>query len=113
MENNTVQNLSELEKIHNRHGHAFVMALSHLFDFGIRHFTADNYNETMKEIDKRHDLAEQENIILIMTRDFEKMLIDCCMELCKYPLMDIFLYIAKYLPLYDPTATENQPDCDD
>lgn len=108
----TIKALQEMVKIENRYGAAFRMALSHLMHCGIQNFTEDNVVTTKDAIDKQHDEYEAQNKIHIMTREFEKGLIDCAYELAQIPLWDLLLYIRKYVEIYDP-STQNEDDWDE
>lgn len=53
------------------------------------------YDTEMKDIDARHDAAEKENKTLIMTRDFEKAILECAKELAEIKPIDLIMYIQR------------------
>ena len=57
------------------------------------------YDTEMKDIDARHDAAEKENKTLIMTRDFEKAILECAKELAQINPYDFLIYIQREIYL--------------
>ena len=55
----------------------------------------DWYKWTMDDIDSRHDHAEANGKFLWCTRDFEKAIIDCAVELSAVNTYDFLTYIQK------------------
>ncbi|MFV0402199.1 MAG: hypothetical protein ACK5LX_16490 [Oscillospiraceae bacterium] len=69
------QNIRALE---NQYASVFRIAIDHLFTTGQKHFTPENVELGMKQIDEKHDQADAERAagtaksFPIMTRSFEK-----------------------------------------
>lgn len=53
------------------------------------------YESTIREIDDRHDKAEAEGRWLWMTRDFEKAIVNCSVDLCGVNTYHLLMYIQK------------------
>lgn len=53
------------------------------------------YESTIREIDDRHDKAEAEGKWLFMTRDFEKAIVNCSVDLCGVNTYHLLMYIQK------------------
>jgi hypothetical protein len=53
------------------------------------------YESTIREIDDRHDKAESEGKWLWMTRDFEKAIVNCSVDLCGVNTYHLLMYIQK------------------
>ena len=49
----------------------------------------------LSAINVKHDEAEKEGKILWITRDFEKVIIECAAEIAKVPVMDVLQYVQK------------------
>jgi hypothetical protein len=53
------------------------------------------YEPTIDEIEWRHDKAEAEGKWLLMTREFEKAIVDCSVALCEINTYDLLTYIQR------------------
>ena len=53
----------------------------------------------MGGIDRRHDQAEAEGKILLITRDFEKAILECAKELAQIDPYDFLIYIQREIYL--------------
>lgn len=49
----------------------------------------------INNIDVNHDEAEKEGKVLFITRDFEKAIVECAVEIAKVPSMDMLQYVQK------------------
>ena len=55
----------------------------------------DQMNAQFAEIDERHDKADAEGKCLFMSREFEKALIECAMELAQIKPYNLLMYIQR------------------
>lgn len=90
----------KIDKIRREYGCAgeviFRVALQNLIDYGKCTLLDKGwYGPTMNEIDQRHDNAEANGKCLIMTREFEKAIVDCSVALCDVETYDLLIYIQK------------------
>ena len=53
------------------------------------------FEDQMNFIDERHDSAESVGKFLLMTRDFEKAIINCARELAEIDTYDLLIYIQR------------------
>lgn len=74
----------------------FRTAIQNVIDYG-KSTLLDKvwYKWTMDDIDAAHDHAEAEGKWLFMTRDFEKAIVDCSVELCDIDTYDLLIYIQR------------------
>ena len=49
----------------------------------------------LDNIDVNHDEAEKEGKVLFITRDFEKSIVECAVEISKIPTMEMLQYVQK------------------
>lgn len=74
----------------------FRTALQNVIDYGKCTLLDPGwYGPTMDEIDDRHDHAEANGKWLWMTREFEKAIVDCSVELCEIETYHLLTYIQK------------------
>ena len=74
----------------------FYTALQIVIEVGQRNILdPDWYESEMKNIDTRHDAAEKENKVLLMTRDFEQAIIECTKYLAQIDPMSLIKYIQR------------------
>lgn len=74
----------------------FRSAIQNVVEFGSCSLQDKEWYEwTMNDIDSRHDNAEATGKFLWCTRDFEKAIIDCAVELSAINTYDFLVYIQK------------------
>lgn len=74
----------------------FKSALQCIVQYGADNLVDDwNYTHILDDINERHDAAEVEGKILIITRDFEIAILECSKEIAKIPAMDLLQYVQK------------------
>lgn len=74
----------------------FRTALQNVIDYGKCTLLDKGwYQCTMNDIDHEHDLAEANGKFLWLTRDFEKAIVDCSVELCEIETYHLLMYIQK------------------
>ena len=93
--------IETLNKIHRKYiskgDIIFRTSLMNVVDCGQQCYNNDEwYNMALKEIDERHDKAELEGKWLIMTRDFEKTLLECAKEIAAVNTYELLRYIQKH-----------------
>lgn len=84
----------------------FRTAIQNVVEFGTCALQdKDWYKWIMDDIDGTHDHAEATGKILECTRDFEKAVVDCSVELSEVEAYDFLMYIQREVYLGD-----NKPD---
>ena len=74
----------------------FRTAIQYIVEHGQYNFRNEAwFNDCIAHVDKRHDLADSQGKILIMTRDFEKALLECAKELAEISPYDFLTYIQQ------------------
>lgn len=58
------------------------------------------FDEVINDIDDRHDMAENNNKILWVTRGFEKAIMECARELAFVDVNDLLIYIQREVWFY-------------
>ena len=53
------------------------------------------FDELINDVDERHNLAEANNKILLVTRDFEKAILECAKELAQIDPYDFLIYVQR------------------
>jgi hypothetical protein len=93
------RNIKEIERIENKYDLIiFRMAIIHLFDMGVRHFTDITIVEYLKQIDiqEKKDIENDVERIMI-TPTVERAIINCCAELATISIWDLLHYIKLYV----------------
>lgn len=90
----------KLDEIHSKYNCAgdviFRTAIQYIVEHGQHNFrTKWWFDGCINSMNVRHDLAEKEGKILIMTRDFEKALLECAKELAEINTYDLLTYIQR------------------
>lgn len=86
--------IKAIKNIEDKYGAViFGMALTHLVDMGVRHLTAFNFNEEVKQINEEN---EQYSLI---SAEFQIEIVRCATELAKFDIWDLFYYIKCYLQI--------------
>ena len=97
---NYKESKKKLDAIRRKYGRIgeiiFKTAIQYVIEYGKISFLDEAwYNRTMRGIDAKHDNAEREGKFLFCTRDFEKAIIDCCVEICDVETYDLLIYIQR------------------
>ena len=78
----------------------FTTAMQCVLDWGTKNFTdAAFLKANLDSIDKRHDEADADGKYLVMTRDFEKAIIECASNIAEVNTYDIMVYIQREMYL--------------
>lgn len=95
---NAIETLNKIRQKYTCKGDIiFRTSLMNVVDCGQQSYNNEEwYNMALEEIDKRHDKAEAEGKWLIMTRDFEKTLLECSKEIAAVNTYELLKYIQKY-----------------
>jgi hypothetical protein len=74
----------------------FRTAIQNVVDYGKSCLLdKDWYKGTIDDIDTKHDHAEANGKFLWCTRDFEKAIVDCSVELCSVETYDLLIYVQR------------------
>lgn len=74
----------------------FRTAIQNVVDYGKSCFLdKDWYKGTIDDIDTTHDHAEANGKFLWCTREFEKAIVDCSVELCSVETYDLLIYVQR------------------
>ena len=95
-----IENKKKLDKIRSKYFSKgdllFKVSIQLIVEHGKNSFNDTLFTYAMlKEIDDRHDKAEAENKYLFMTRDFEKAIVECAIELASINTFDLLAYILN------------------
>ena len=95
---NAIETLNKIRQKYTCKGDIiFRTSLMNVVDCGQQSYNNEEwYNMALEEIDKRHDKAKAEGKWLIMTRDFEKTLLECSKEIAAVNTYELLKYIQKY-----------------
>lgn len=98
--NNYAETKKKVDAIRDKYGCKgevlFRTAIQMIVEHGQDTFSdEDQMNAQFAEIDARHDKADAEHKILFMSREFEKALIECAMELAQIHPYNLLMYIQK------------------
>lgn len=81
----------------------FRTALQYVVDYGRGLYKEDDWVEyQLEKIDKKHDDADAEGTWLLMTRDFEKSIVNCAKELARIKSYYLLMYVQKEVWLGGP-----------
>ena len=86
----------------------FKCAIQNVVDCGIQNLTEDSLEEWIKSIDIKHDKAESEGKILLVTRDFEKTVAECTFKIAEVPPIDFLMYVQREVWFYNPSITSEE-----
>lgn len=88
----------------------FTTAVQMVIECGKDSFASTTwFEETMREVDNRHDKAESEGKTLFMTRDFEKAIFNCAQEIANINSHDLMVYIQREMYLHSGVM-DGEPD---
>ena len=94
------ENKNKLDAIRSKYNCAgdiiFKTAIQYIVEHGQHNFrTKWWFDGCINSVDIRHDLADKEGKILLMTRDFEKAILECAKELAQISAYDFLTYIQR------------------
>ena len=97
---NYIESKKQLNKIKSRYcckGDIILRtAIQSVVEFGQRTILDDNwYQNTLDNINARHDKAEKEDKWLFMTRSFETSILECTRDLAEINPYDLLVYIQR------------------
>ena len=97
---NYMESKNQLDAIRNKYGCKgdiiFRTAIQMVVENGQNSFKDENwFEDQMDFIDKRHDSAESVGKILLITREFEKALMECAKELANINTCELLIYIQR------------------
>ena len=83
----------------------FTCAIQNVIEYGAAMIiTNDWYYEAIDDIDERHDAAEAIGKYLVMTRDFEKAIVECTYKLAHIDVTNLIRYIQREMWFYDTSV---------
>lgn len=97
---NYAENKKKLDAIRSKYNCAgdiiFKTAIQYIVEHGQHNFrTKWWFDSCIESVDKRHDFADKEGKILLMTRDFEKAILECAKEVAEISAYDFLTYIQR------------------
>ena len=97
---NYAESKKQLDEIRNKYGCKgdiiFRTAIQMVVENGQNSFKDENwFEDQMDFIDERHDSAESVGKILLITREFEKALMECAKELANINTYELLIYIQR------------------
>lgn len=101
---NYAESKKQLDAIRDKYGCRgeviFRTAAQYIIEYGQANFKNDVwFDDVMNDIDERHNLAEAEDKILFITRDFEKAILECAKEIAQIESYDFLIYIQREIYL--------------
>lgn len=99
----TKKTIDEIRQKHSCKGELiFRCAITNVVDNGRTELKKKGFLESwLKNIDQRHDEAEQADKFLVIGRDFEKAIAECTCELAKVDTMYFVMYLQREIWMYD------------
>ena len=79
----------------------FRMALTHLIDVGVRNFSSEAVDNTLKQIEEQRAKEKQEGAKPAMSTEFQCAIIRCSAELSEFSIWEIITYIKKFVHVPD------------
>ena len=71
-------------------------AIQYIVEYGQNNFKDEVwFDELINDVDERHNLAEANDRILFVTRDFEKAILECAKELAQIEPYDFLIYVQR------------------
>ena len=97
---NYTESKKQIDKIREKYGCKgdiiFKTAIQYIVELGQNSFKDETVFEPLiNDVDERHDIAESNNKILFITRDFEKAILKCAKELADIPANDLLIYVQE------------------
>ena len=98
--NNYVESKQKIDAIRSKYNCTgdviFRTAIQYMTEYGQHNFLDEIwYEDLINDVDERHDLAEEHEKILFITRDFEKAILQCAKELAQIKVYDLLIYIQR------------------
>ena len=90
--------IKAINALENKYGLVlFRMALTHLVDVGVRNLTAENVEESVKDILAKGKEDKVNGVVSVMTPEFQCDIVRCAAELARFNIWDLFYYIKKHV----------------
>ena len=100
-----IDNIKAIQSLENKYGFVlFRMALTHLVNVGVRHFTDEDVEESIKQIIVEDEQIKTTGGVPIMTVEFQSDIVHCAAELAKFSILDLFLYVKKHIHIDERTV---------
>ena len=101
---NYAESKKKLDAIRDKYGCKgeviFRTAIQYIVECGQHNFKDEAwFDELMNDVDERHDLAEANGEFLLITRDFEKAILECAKELAQIEPYDFLIYVQREIYL--------------
>ena len=107
MDKEKITQIAEVEK---KYGFLpFRMGLAHLADVGRQNLDDDGVAEAMKQIVAKDEESKANDVVSIMTVEFQFDLVRCAAELAKFDIWDLFAYIKECVTI--GTNEDNSETC--
>lgn len=85
----------------------FQCAFDYLLECGQMKLQDDEFVQSVfQAIDKRHDKAESGGLVPFMTRDFEKAIVECAVDLAQFDERDTLMYVQRELWFFNGIVGE-------
>ena len=85
----------------------FQCAFDYLLECGQINLKDDEFVQSVfQSIDERHDKAESGGLVPFMTRDFEKAIVECSIDLAQFDARDILMYVQRELWFFNGIVGE-------
>ena len=68
-----------------------------MVDVGIRHLTDEDVNEAVRQIAANEEADKANNVVSIMTAEFQRGIVRCAAELAKFSVWELFAYIKEHI----------------
>ncbi len=94
MQSNNNHNREAIRAVENKYGVlAFNMAFSNLMEHGWKHFTEESVQAANEQIREEEAEIKRQGKTHFMTANFQIGIMECCLALSKFSIMDLFAYI--------------------
>lgn len=85
----------------------FQCAFDYLLECGQINLKDDEFVQSVfQAIDERHDKAESDGLVPFMTRDFEKAIVECAVDLAQFDARDTLMYVQRELWFFNGIVGE-------
>lgn len=85
----------------------FQCAFDYLLECGQINLKDDEFVQSVfQAIDERHDKAENDRVVPFMTRDFEKAIVECAVDLSQFDARDTLMYVQRELWFFNGIVGE-------
>ena len=100
-----IDNIKAIQDLENKYGLVlFRMALTHLVDVGVRHFTDEYVEESLRQIIVKDEEIKANGGFSIMTVEYQSDIVHCAAELAKFSIWDLFFYVKKHIHIDERTV---------